>query len=165
MEGFLDFVKLDRFGDELVERQTALQVQVDEHREVTRWEAVAVPGRLQRSAPTEDLDQRQLDLHGRIRHAHQNDRASQITSVEGLFIGLRQSDGLNTHIGAVAFGELTHPRHRVFALRVDGVRRAEVFRPVELLVVDVDGDDRAGASKASAGDGCVADATAAENRD
>ena len=42
--------------DELVQRQPALQVEVDQHREVAGRQAVAVPGRLQRAAAAEDVD-------------------------------------------------------------------------------------------------------------
>ena len=50
-----------RLADERVERQPALQEQVDEHREVPRGQAVAVPGRLQRAAAAEHVDERQLE--------------------------------------------------------------------------------------------------------
>ena len=46
MHGFerlLDLVELDALADELVQRQAALLVQVDERREVTLGQAVAVP--------------------------------------------------------------------------------------------------------------------------
>ena len=55
----------DRLADELVEVEPALEVEVDQHREVARRQAVAVPRRLQRTAATEHLDERQLEHVGR----------------------------------------------------------------------------------------------------
>ena len=49
--------------------------------------------------------------------------------------------------------------------RVDRVRRAELLRPLELLRVEVDGDDRARAREARARDRGVAHAAASEHRD
>ena len=48
---------------------------------------------------------------------------------------------------------------------VDGVRRAELLGPLELAVVEVDGDDRGRAGELGAGDRGVADAAAAEHGD
>ena len=56
-------VEGDRLGHEAVEVEATLQVEVDQHREVAARQAVAVPRRLERAAPTEELDHRQLDLH------------------------------------------------------------------------------------------------------
>src|SRR4051794_39015565 len=53
VEGGLDVVEPDRFGDEPVEREPALQVEVDEQGKVPTRQAVAVPGRLHGAATTE----------------------------------------------------------------------------------------------------------------
>ena len=45
VEGVLDVVEPDAFGDELVQREPALQIQADQRREVTLGQAVAVPAR------------------------------------------------------------------------------------------------------------------------
>src|SRR5919205_166091 len=58
LEGRLDAVDADRLGDEVVQGEAALQVQVDEHREVPAGQAVAVPGGFQRPAAAEHLEQR-----------------------------------------------------------------------------------------------------------
>src|SRR5436305_8003929 len=84
LERGLDVVQADRLGDERVQVETALQVQVDQHREVPGGQAVAVPGGLDRPAAAEDLDQRQLDLHVRRRDADQDHPAGQVAGVEGL---------------------------------------------------------------------------------
>jgi len=44
VEGVLDLVEPDAFGDELLQREPALQVQADEGGEVAFGQAVAVPG-------------------------------------------------------------------------------------------------------------------------
>ena len=46
-EGRVDVVDADLLGDERVQRQPALQVEVDQHREVAVGQAVAVPAGLQ----------------------------------------------------------------------------------------------------------------------
>src|SRR4051794_41875507 len=56
LERRLDVVDADRLGHELLQRQPALQVQVDEQREVAAREAIAVPRRLDRAPPTENGD-------------------------------------------------------------------------------------------------------------
>ena len=59
---------------EAVEVEAALQVEVDQHREVAAREAVAVPRRLQRAAAAEELDHRELgNFIGGSRHADLHD--------------------------------------------------------------------------------------------
>ena len=97
----------DLLGDERVEVEPALQVQVDQHREVPAGQAVAVPARLERAAAAEDVEQRQLgDLHLRRRHADQDDGAGQVAGVERLLPRLRSADRVDHHVGAEAAGEL-----------------------------------------------------------
>src|SRR6478752_4124207 len=60
VERLLDRVERDGLTDELVERQPTLLMQRDQHREVARREAVAVPRRLQCTASTEHLDERKF---------------------------------------------------------------------------------------------------------
>src|SRR3954453_7295138 len=57
LERVLDLVERDRLGDEHRQVDATLQVQVDEHREVARRQAVAVPRRLDRTAAPEQLDE------------------------------------------------------------------------------------------------------------
>ena len=57
----LDVVDADPLGDELLQRQPALQVEADQRREVALGQAVAVPRRLQRAAAGEEVDQRHLE--------------------------------------------------------------------------------------------------------
>ena len=106
VERLLDLVEPDAFGDELVQRQPALQVEVDQGGEVALGQAVAVPGRLERAAAGEEVDQRHLELHVRRRHADQHHRAGQVASVEGLFPGFGAADGVDDDVGAEAVGEI-----------------------------------------------------------
>src|SRR3954469_7511547 len=62
-ERLLHVAEPDGLADECVQRQSPLEVQVDEHREVAGGQAVAVPGRLERAAAAEQVDQRHLDAH------------------------------------------------------------------------------------------------------
>src|SRR3712207_6002154 len=81
VERLLHLVQRDRLRDEPVERQPALQVQVDEHREVPARQAVAVPARLDAPAPAEQLDERELDAHVRRRHADLLQGAGEVAAV------------------------------------------------------------------------------------
>src|SRR3712207_3534918 len=100
VERLLHLVQRDRLRDELVERQPALEVEVDEQWEVPAGEAVAVPARLDAAAPTEQLDERQLDLHVRRRHAHLHQRAGEVAAVEGLLEDRGVAHRLDAHVGA-----------------------------------------------------------------
>src|SRR4051794_7756926 len=137
LERGLDVVQADRLGDELVEREAALQVQVDEHREVPAGQAVAVPGRLDRPAAAEDLDRRQGDLHVRGGGADHDDGAGEVAGVEGLLEDLRVADGVDGDVGPEATGERLDRLDRVGLLRVHRVGGAQLLRPLQLPVVDV----------------------------
>src|SRR6185437_578583 len=54
-------VERDRLRHEGVEIEPALQVAIDEHREIPRGQAIAIPRRLQRSPATEHVEQRQVE--------------------------------------------------------------------------------------------------------
>ena len=62
LERRLDVTETDLLGDERVEVEPALLVERDQHREVARGQAVAVPRRLQRAAAAEDVDQRDVGI-------------------------------------------------------------------------------------------------------
>src|SRR3712207_8671090 len=66
------YTTLFRSADERVQRQPALQVQVDEHREVATGQAVAVPAGLQRPTAPEHVEQRQFQLHLRRRRSEEH---------------------------------------------------------------------------------------------
>jgi hypothetical protein len=68
--------------------RAALQVQVDQHREVARRQAVAVPRRLERPAAPKNVDERQLQLHLRVRHADEHHGAGEVAGVERLLVHL-----------------------------------------------------------------------------
>src|SRR5262249_25459768 len=125
----------------------------------------AVPGRLQRPAAAEHIQQRQIQLHLGRRHADEDDRTGEITPVERLLIRLRPSDRLYHHVGAVALGEVPNLLDRVGFPRVDRVRRAELARPRELAPVDIDADDLASPGEACPEYRSAADAAAADHRD
>ena len=94
-EGGLDVTDADLLGDEGTEVEAALLVEVDEHREVARGKAVAVPARLQRATAAEDLDERQGDLLVGGRDAHEDNGAGEVAGKEGLLVGLRAADRLD----------------------------------------------------------------------
>src|SRR3954451_11168195 len=107
LERRLHVADADLLADEGVEVEPALQVEVHQHREVTRGEAVAVPARLERTPATEDVDQGQVgDLHVRRRYADQHHRSGQVAGVEGLLPGLRPADGLDHDVRAEPAGQL-----------------------------------------------------------
>ena len=97
LEGLLDVAEAHLLGDEGVEVEAALPVQVDEHREVSRRQAVAVPAGLQRPAPAEHVDERDVrDLGVGVRDADEDDGAREVAGVEGLLPRLRDADGGGT---------------------------------------------------------------------
>ena len=60
VERLLDVVERDLLGDERVQVEPALPVELGQHREVAVGQAVAVPAGLERAAAAEDVEQRQL---------------------------------------------------------------------------------------------------------
>src|SRR5262249_55948301 len=76
--GVLDFVDADGLRDEPVEVEAAGQVEVDQHREVPRRQAVPVPGGLEGAAATKELDHGQFDGHRRVGHTDLHERSGQI---------------------------------------------------------------------------------------
>src|SRR3954470_2659420 len=104
-ESLLDRIESDPLADETVQVEPSRLPQVDEEREVPRGQAVAVPRRLQRAAVAEDLDERQLDRHRRIRYADEHDGPGEVTGVERLAVCLRSPDCLDDHIRSEATSE------------------------------------------------------------
>ena len=81
VERLLDLVERDRLGHELVEREAALEVELDERREVARRQAVAVPTRLQRAAASEEVDHRDVgEGHVGCRHADLHHGAGEVAA-------------------------------------------------------------------------------------
>ena len=143
----------------------ALQVQVNEHREIASGQAVAVPRRFKGAAATKHLDERQFDFHRWVRNTDQYDGSSEISGVEGLLISYRVTNGLNGDVDAIAPGESSDGVHRIGLGRVDGVGGPKAPGPFQLAVVDVNGNYGVSASQAGAGDCRVAHATAADDGD
>ena len=106
-------VEPDALGDELLQRQPALQVEADQRREVALGQAVAVPRRLQRAAAGEEVDQRHLQRHVRRRNTDQHDGAGEVAGVERLLPGFRTADRVDHHVGAEAVGEVLDRLDRV----------------------------------------------------
>src|SRR6185369_6426971 len=77
-ERLLDALDADRLGDEGVQVEAAAAVEVDEDREVAAGQAVAVPGRGQAAAAAEDLGERELHGHRRVRDADEDEPAGEV---------------------------------------------------------------------------------------
>jgi hypothetical protein len=137
---------------------------VDQDREVAGGEAVAVPGRLDRAAASEQLDQRELDRHVGSRDADLHERTGVVAREERLAVRLRPADGLDDDVGTESVGERPHRVDGVLLRRVDDVGRPEPPCPLELAGVDVDGDDLAGPGQDGGGDGGVAHAATPDHR-
>src|SRR5699024_11455431 len=78
----------------------------------------------------------------------------------------RAADGVDDHIGSESVGALPDRAHDLVlahALRVDDIGGSEVLGPIELLLVDVQGDDRSGAGQGRTGDRGAADSAAADD--
>ena len=143
VEGVLNAIQSDALGHEFLQRQSALAVESDQGGEVALGQAVAVPGRLQRSAAGEEVHQRHFQAHIGCRDTNQHNGSGQIAGVEGLLPGFRPPNGVDHHVGAEAIGQLLDFFDDINLTGVDGVRGAELPRPLEFGVVGVDGDDRA----------------------
>ncbi len=100
-----------------------------------------------------------------VRYADQHHRAGQVAGLERLLVHVRVADRLDAHVGAVAVGDRPDVLDGVGLVGVARVGGAEVLGPFELLVVDVDGDDRGGTGQIGAGDRRVADTAASEHGD
>src|SRR4051794_4988695 len=112
-ERILDVVERDGLADEAVEIEATLQVHVDEHREITCRQTVAVPTRLQRTPPTEEVEQRHLDAHLRCRYADEDHGAGEVARVERLLPRLGPTDRIDGNIHTEATRQLAN--------RLDGV--------------------------------------------
>ena len=107
LERRLDVADADLLGDERVEVEPALLVEVDQHREVARragsrrtsWTSARRRGRRRRSAGC-----RGSSCPG-VGHADQDDGAGQVAGVERLLPGLGPADRVDHDVGAVAAGE------------------------------------------------------------
>ena len=76
------------------------------------------------------------------RHADEHHGAGQVAGLERLPVHRRVADRLDAHVGAEAAGHRLDVLDGVGRRRVARVGGAELLGPLELAVVDVDGDDR-----------------------
>ena len=140
--------------------------EVDQHREVAARQAVAVPGRLQRPAAAEE--------RAGSGSSSFMSGAGTPTSTDGP--ARSRASKACLHVSGLPTASMTtsapNPSvssrmrlDRVVVLGVDAVGGAEALGPLELPVVDVDGDDRRGAGQRGARDRRVAHAAAADDRD
>ena len=97
-----------------VQRQPALQVQVDQHREVAA-EGRQSPYQDDFSAPPrpKTSSSGSSSVISGVGHADQDDGAGEVAGVEGLLVGLGAADRLDHHVGAEAAGELADRLDRV----------------------------------------------------
>ena len=166
VERRLDVVEADRLGDELVQRQPALQV--------AGRPASGSPASGRQSPYHDDLSappRPKNSISGisstivRGGHADQHDRAGQVAGEEGLSPGLRAADRVDHDVGAEAAGERPDRLDRRRLPGVDGVRRAEVAWPTASLRGSTSTrDDRGRARQPGPGDGSIADPAAADHR-
>ena len=130
----------DALGDELLQRQPALQVEADQRgksrsgRQSPYHDDFSAPPREKKSIS--GISERRMS--GR-RNADQHNGSGQIAGVERLLPGLRPADRVDHHVGAVAVGEVldasvTGSSSRALMVCVAPNSRAQF----ELLVVGVD---------------------------
>ena len=123
VERLLDPLEPDPLGNEPVQVESALQVQVDEHGKSWTLQAVAVPGRLERTAPAEHLDEAAVRAASSgDGHADEHDGAGQVARLERLPVGLRPADGVDDDVRAEPAGEVLQPLHHVAGAGVEHVR-------------------------------------------
>ena len=165
VECILDTFEPDALGHELLQRQSALAIEVDQGGEVALRKTVAVPGRLQRSPAGEEVHQRHLQAHIGCRNTHQDNGSGEIAGIESLLPGFRSANGVDHDIGAEAVGQFLDLLDDVVFAGVDGVGGAELPGPLEFGVVGVDGDDRACSDQFCTRDGGVSHSAAADHGD
>src|SRR5690606_4847951 len=96
----------------------------------------------------------------------EDDGACEVTAVEGLPPRGRESDGVDDDIGAEASSALLDRGDDLVlahALRRHGVRGTEVAGPGQLLLIDVEGDDRVRSGQSRTGDRRAADTAGADH--
>ena len=167
MERLLDIAEADRLADEVVERRGDPAGSRSTSSGKSRLGRQS-PYQLGLSAPPRPKNSI-IGMSGNVivgrGHADLHDGAGEVAGEERLAQHLGMADRLDAHVGTDAAGARPDRRDGVVGRRVHGVRGAELLGPVELAVVEVDGDDRRRAGEARAGDRRVADAAAAEDRD
>ena len=141
VECLFDIAEPDAFRDELVQRKPALQIEVDQGGEVAFRQAIAVPGRLQRTAVGEEVHQRHVQAHIGRGHTDQHNGSGEVTGVEGLLPGFGPADGVDHDVDAEAVGEVLDGFDDVEFAGVDGVGGTEPAGPVQFRVVGVDRAD------------------------
>ena len=93
------------------------------------------------------------------------DETSRVVACEKcLQVRLRTTDGVDDQVGAEAAGQCTDCLDRILRARVDGVRRAEPFRPLELAFDHVNGDHHAGTGDGGARNRRIADTATSDDR-
>ena len=164
VEGLVDFVERVAALDDVVDFDTAGDVHVDERLEGAMGAGGAVVAADQRLLLAHHVHQIDRAAVFHRRDPHYDGRAALAGGVERLVGGFGGAEGVEGEIDA-AVGELAHCRRGVHVARVDGVGCAEAAGELQLVVVDVDGDDPRGVEHPRALDGVEADAAGADHGD
>src|SRR3990172_757535 len=149
--------------DELADADLAPRDELDQLGQVG-GNAGAV-GALDRHAAADEASDLDVGGRGARRQADDDDAAAVGDGVEGGEDGVGAAERLEGDVDTPAAGQLAHLGGGVVAGGVDGERRAQLLRRLELLVADVDGDDVGGAEDAGDLDDVAADAADADHGD
>src|SRR5215467_14398128 len=147
LEAVVDLVERVGAAHELVELEPALEIELDETREVDGRAHRAVHGALQRLLLERHHVGRDGGAHGHGGHAHDHRHAAGPDGVEDLERGLLAADGVERVVDAAAFRQLVHPLHDVVLLAVHGVGRPELLGVAELVVEEIASHDHARAGQ------------------
>ena len=146
-------------GDQAIDRQPARQVQRGEHREIGLGPRRAVGAAEHRAAIARQLEGVEAGREPVVGHAHEDGAATTAGQLDRVLDRARKADRLEDVVGAVR----EKPPERVGVVRSNAVRGADRPCELELLVVEVDRNDRVGGCEHGAHHDREANAAAADH--
>src|SRR5579884_1299015 len=162
--GVVDLVEGIGARHQLVQLKLARAVHLEQVGDVVARLRVAVERPHQRLLEEDEVERRYRNrLGGGRGEADDDDGAVLAGGGVCLPDGRGRGDGLEGVVDALAPCQLARLLYRVLACGVDGMRRAQFFRLLQLEIVDVDGDNHARPGDSRALDGVGANAAAADD--
>src|SRR5437016_11107599 len=164
LEPFVDLVELVGPADQLVDLEPAVEVEIDQPREIDVRPHRAVHGALDALFLERHQVRRDRRAHAHGGHADDDGGAARADRVEDLERRRLAADRVEGVVGAAASRQLAHAVHDLLLGGVDRVRGAELAGERELVREQIARDDLARAGQAGALDHVEPDAAAADHQ-